>query len=103
MKVCSYILMIYLVFLSVVPCCAFDDCDDTIAATEQKGKEKDDCGGCSPVFNCEKCAAITIHVETASLAVIEIPVNPTYAEFIPSHIAPVYYDVWQPPRLGYTS
>jgi hypothetical protein len=94
--------MVYLMLLSVVPCCAFDDCDDTVVATEQKGhdEKKDDCGVCSPFFNCEKCASVTIHVEIASLAVVELSAAPSYAEFIPSHIAAVYYDVWQPPRLG---
>ena len=47
MKLIGYILAVYLLLLAVVPCCAFDECPDDKATTEQTEDHKTgdkDCG-----------------------------------------------------------
>lgn len=103
MKIPGYILAVYLVLLSVVPCCAFDDCPDDKLATEQTDKHNtgdDDCGTCSPFFNCEGCASVTTNFNTISFTFIAPEVKRVYAAFIPSLIPDAHYDFWQPPRLS---
>jgi hypothetical protein len=104
MKLVHYILAAYLILLAAVPCCAFDDCPDdktTIAHTaDHERGDDDDCGNCSPFFNCEGCASVTINVQSISFAVPAPQQKRVYARFIPSMIPDAHYDFWQPPRAG---
>ena len=107
MKFAGYILTFYLLLLSAVPCCAFDDClDDKVAmsagmerpANHESGDE--DCGNCSPFFSCEGCATATIAFEPTAIEIISIKINSVYITFIEPALPGVEYDFWQPPRLG---
>jgi hypothetical protein len=103
MKLIGYILAVYLLLLAVVPCCAFDECPDDKATTEQTEDHKTgdkDCGTCSPFFNCEGCASVTVHFNTVSFTFITPEVKRVYTEYIPSLMPDAHYDFWQPPRLG---
>jgi hypothetical protein len=103
MKFTGYILSLYLILLSVVPCCSFDSCPDDKESTEQMAhheKGDEDCGTCSPFFNCEGCAPATIQINIASYTIVSPEVKRVYTGFIPSVIPDVHYDFWQPPRLG---
>ena len=89
--------------LAVFPCCLVDDCPDDKAKTEQlAGHENgdEDCGNCSPFFNCEGCAAVSVTIDTIHFEVISLPALQVYTGFIPSIIPDVHYEFWQPPRLG---
>lgn len=108
MKFAGYILSFYILLLSVVPCCAFDDCPQDKAAQGKAGTEQtsehetgdDDCKACSPFFNCEGCATAVVSFEAISFETID-PLSPkVYTGFIASHIPIVHYDFWQPPKLG---
>ncbi len=102
LKLFGYILSFYLVILSVIPCCAFDDCPDDKTGTAQTGNHEngdDDCGTCSPFFNCEGCASVTISVDATYCTVVQIPVKKEYTDFISPLIPDVHYDFWQPPKL----
>lgn len=99
----GYILAIYLIALSIVPCCSFDDCPDDKTVTEQTARHEsddEDCGSCSPFFNCEGCAPATISTPAVSFTIVAPEVKRVYTGFIPSFIPDVHYDFWQPPRLG---
>ena len=102
MKLLNHILAFYLVLLAVVPCCAFDNCPDEKQAIEKTGQHQkgdaDNCGNCSPFFNCTGCSSIVIHIHTISITVFTINIQRVYADFIPSFISGVHYDFWQPPR-----
>ncbi|HWR32421.1 MAG TPA: DUF6660 family protein, partial [Chitinophagaceae bacterium] len=61
MKTYGYILAFYIILLAVAPCCVFDNCpDDKTEQAKNHDQGDDDCGGCSPFFNCEGCATATI-------------------------------------------
>jgi len=54
MKFAGYILALYLILLAAIPCCSFDDCpDDKTEQTANHENGDQDCGSCSPFFNCE--------------------------------------------------
>ena len=100
MKVIAFILTAYLLALVVVPCCAFDNCPDDKMITEQKANQGDNCGSCSPFFNCECCASATINIETVRFNFFTPIIKKIYSGFISSYMPEVHYDFWQPPRVG---
>jgi hypothetical protein len=102
MKPAAYILSFYLALLSVIPCCAFDDCagDKELAGQTSEHSEGDeDCGSCSPFFNCEGCASVTVNMDPVWTALLPQMVTRIYSNFIPPFVPDVHYDFWQPPRL----
>lgn len=102
MRFMGYILAIFLLLLSVVPCCAFDDCPDDkqeIADQHQPGDE--DCGNCSPFFSCDACAAATVDFEPFLIVITPLSHQPViYTGYIPLTLRDAKYDFWQPPRMG---
>jgi len=102
MKVATFIFTFYLILLSAVPCCAFDGCPDDKNAMEQTANheqgDKDNCGTCSPFFNCEGCCSATTHSGTVTASVLPVTSKPVYAAFIPAAIPLISYDFWQPPK-----
>jgi hypothetical protein len=96
------ILLIYLVSLAVIPCCAFDDCKEDQKMAENRqipgDDKKSDCGACSPFFHCEKCASSTITVNGLSFTTGEFAILSIYSEFIPSRLRAIYLEFWKPPR-----
>ena len=107
MKLIGYILAVYLILLSAIPCCALDNCaDDKTALSNQleqktsQEKEDDGCDNCSPFFNCEGCATATIAFEPASLEIFPIKISSVYTGYIQTAISGVEYDFWQPPKFG---
>ena len=101
MKFCGFILAFYIILLATIPCCAFDSCPDEKTAqstNHQPGDE--DCGNCSPFFNCEGCATATIAFEPAQLEITAIKIPSVYTTYIQTALPSVEYDFWQPPKLG---
>lgn len=101
MKIAGYILAFYLILLAAVPCCAVDDCpeDETELAAEQENND-DDCGICSPFFNCEGCATTSISVDPVNIGITSINVTPAYNIYILTALPDTEFDFWQPPRLA---
>jgi hypothetical protein len=101
MKLFSYILAFYLLLLSAIPCCSFDDCpDDITEQTAKHEKSDEDCGNCSPFFSCEGCATATDNSSIAPFTLSPLSTPKMYTEFIHPFVAAVHYDFWQPPKLG---
>jgi sulfatase maturation enzyme AslB (radical SAM superfamily) len=107
MKLTGYILAIYLLLLSAVPCCAFDSCpDDKVelssnTAPDTEHEESDgDCGNCSPFFSCEGCAATAISYQPALFDFSSNKLLPVYSAYLQVMLPSVEYDFWQPPKIG---
>jgi sulfatase maturation enzyme AslB (radical SAM superfamily) len=107
MKLAGYILAVYLLLLSGVPCCAFDSCPDDkmdlSAGVEQDSSHKegdDDCGNCSPFFSCEGCAAAAISYQPALFDFFSKKSLPVYSAYLQVMLPSVEYDFWQPPKIG---
>jgi hypothetical protein len=106
-KLLSYILAFYLILLSAVPCCAFDNCPDDkmdlSAGSEQAEKHEngdDDCGSCSPFFSCEGCATATVSFEPVQFEIVPTPLVSVYTGYIQTSLPQIGYDFWQPPKIG---
>jgi hypothetical protein len=95
---------VYVLLLSVRPCCADDCIAKPIAkketASKKQQKEKD-CEGCSPFFSCGTCAGFTLAkpVMITERIATEISVEHNSAYKQPA-LRPVMLSIWQPPQLG---
>ena len=96
MKFFALLLSLYVLFLTVTPCCAGDACSET-SATEQT---TDGCDCCSPFFACGTCSGFTFAAVIVSLKIPEHPVRAAFgekAQFLDDGIATSF---WQPPKFG---
>jgi hypothetical protein len=101
MKIAGYILAYYLILLAAVPCCAFDNCpEDKTELAARHETEEDDCGTCSPFFNCEGCSASSIAYEPAPIGIAALKALTVHSVYIQSSLPNIDYDFWQPPKLG---
>jgi hypothetical protein len=106
MKVLSFILSAYLLFLIAVPCCAIDNCSDQfisdgqVANHEEEENNKNDCGNCSPFFTCTACAGFILSVENTVIKTTPSFSNNHYTRYILSPVTDVHFDFWQPPRFS---
>jgi hypothetical protein len=97
----GYILAFYLILLSAVPCCAFDNCpDDKAGQTTKHQKGDQDCGNCSPFFSCEGCAAATIAHDPPQFHFSLPEIKSVFIAYLQSPLPEVDYDFWQPPKLS---
>lgn len=101
MKFAGYILAFYLILLAAVPCCAIDNCkDDKTEHTANHDQEDDDCGSCSPFFNCEGCATATIVYQPVQFDFTITELSPVYTQYQQTLLPEADIDFWQPPKLG---
>ncbi len=101
MKFTGFILAFYLILLSAVPCCAFDDCpDDKTELTTNHESGDEDCGNCSPFFSCEGCATATVAFESVQFDVPAMQVISVFTGYKQTSLPQIDYDFWQPPKLG---
>jgi len=106
LRLFTFILAVYILVLTGVPCCANDNCENSTAKREQhdtqKSKEqKEDgcCGNCSPFF-CHNCVSFivgsfqySIHQPAVFYSrVYNIYRTPFYHQYVPS--------LWQPPDIA---
>ena len=101
MKVITFILSAYLLFLFAVPCCSFDNCSEEKTTQAQEHQKRDgDCGNCSPFFTCTGCSGFTITPSEKSSELISFSFDKQYADYIVSSIPETDHDFWQPPKIG---
>ena len=104
MKVFSFILTAYLVFLIAVPCCETDNCADELTGNEQSANHEsdnnNDCGNCSPFFTCTGCAGFSTSITHLDFEAFDLFASIHFARYVLSSITDVHYDFWQPPRLA---
>lgn len=100
MKIAAYILAFYLILLAAVPCCAVEYCPEDAAelAADQENNEED-CGNCSPFFNCEGCATTSISVEPINFGINSFDIILVYNDYILTTLPGIEFDFWQPPRM----
>lgn len=101
MKIVGYILSLYLILLSTVPCCAFDNCpDDKAEQTAEHEKGDEDCGNCSPFFSCGGCSTATINFDPADMEILPRELSTVYTSYKEPDLPRVDYDFWQPPKIS---
>jgi hypothetical protein len=103
MKFAAYILALYLAILSITPCCTFDDCPEDKVATNQVDDHQDgdeDCGNCSPFFNCNGCSSSFVDFPNSSFQYNAQFSPRRYTSFLQPYFPEVHYEFWQPPKLA---
>jgi hypothetical protein len=101
MKFFAYIFSFYLILLATVPCCAIDNCrDNKMERSSGHENDDDDCGSCSPFFNCEGCATATIAYEPVQFNFAVTISSPVYTQYQQNSLPEADIDFWQPPKLG---
>jgi hypothetical protein len=107
MKFIHFIFSFYLLVLSAIPCCAFDDCSSDkseepagIERSKNHKEENKGCSNCSPFFNCEGCVAATTIFEPVEFTLSFFQPLPDYTGYIQMSLPRIDYDFWQPPKLG---
>lgn len=101
MKIIGYILAIYIILLSAVPCCSFDNCPED--KTEQNSNYEpgdNDCGNCSPFFTCEGCGGFVSTIEIINFESAPLAPVRTYSVYIEAMMPEIHYDFWQPPKIA---
>lgn len=101
MKIGGFILALLVTFLSIIPCCTFDECGDEGAIEDQhKEAPGESEGSCSPFLNCGSCAGFTAQTthEDNSLD-YNLPIDKTAAHYPYRVTGEVINNIWQPPRL----
>ena len=100
-KLLSYIFAVYLILLSAIPCCTFDNCDgDKSTEALTKEKEEKDNGNCSPFFSCEGCATASISTALWELDFFSPPLISVFPNHLQQQLSKAEYDFWQPPKIG---
>jgi hypothetical protein len=101
MKLFGYLLAFYIITLSAVPCCSFDNCSED--KTEQNSNHKqgdDDCGNCSPFFTCAGCTGFAFTIEPLLIQSSSSISSKIFTGYIESSTPDIYYDFWQPPKIA---
>jgi hypothetical protein len=102
MKIFSFILGVYILFISIIPCCAFDDCGNNFRKAEisKQQKQNNHCENCSPFALC--CNYVGFTVTTQVFEVYSTPANTTqtFLIFDQSFRSDYSASFWQPPKLG---
>jgi len=104
MRFTSFILSLYLLFLIATPCCVFDNSPDesigSIHTTSHENGDEDECGSCSPFFNCSGCTSVSIHTEMIFSNNVHISESKNFTAFVQPSFPKIYSDFWQPPKIG---
>ncbi len=104
MKMFCFIMSMYVLLLTAVPCYSESNCNDKIS-TEQTGSQPhddrdNDCSYCSPFFACGTCTGTDISgsgVDFINIFLSEVTLIPIYK----SQYLSFFFDtIWQPPKLS---
>ena len=84
----------------MVPCCIFDECNETAIENNIQGSEpEDDCNNCSPFSTCALCNYYTIQNENLSFVTFHIDVKPVYNTVDFTVKSGYQFSFFQPPRF----
>ena len=105
-KYFSLFLLVYVLFLSVRPCCTdepIDTCADTEVswAEELAHQEESSCEEpCSPFFVCSTCLGFAYSTMWIAVPVSTLSIEKMQAAYFPSAAKEIALGIWQPPKLA---
>ncbi len=108
MKLLTTIFAFYILALSTIPCCVFDNCPEdqietTYLTSEHESGDDDGCGTCSPFFNCGSCTvgfANTVKLIEISKEPLHNRISIKHISFNQSLHSSPFGAIWQPPKLS---
>ena len=104
MKLAVTILALFVLALSVVPCCAQDSCNDSPEGTEQtdcsnQGAKDHNCP-CSPFFSCGSCTGFVFVSNPKISESIVTAITSKVPGYCQNFTTDFFGKIWQPPKIG---
>ena len=103
MKVLCFILSLYAILLSTVPCCADDNCNDEIKTEQSDNHSQDDndCQeNCSPFLTCGTCTGFSFPTLAFSLTPTAVALTTQLSIYNSSFSSEYLCSIWQPPKVS---
>lgn len=109
MKYLSLILSVYILVLTVRPCCDDNTCTDDSNKTEQlvnnhnpdnDHQDEDHQSSCSPFNTCGNCIGFTLQTVNFSLSDETVLVENNDSTYHHTFLSQFYIAIWQPPKIG---
>ena len=101
MKICAFILSIFIAGQALVPCSDGNTCDETSEMTTQHDHSQDDGDGCTQFCVCSCCGSIFTVAGSVQLMEYSEPSIFTHLAFFEDNYRYDFMDdVWRPPTLG---
>jgi len=104
MKVLCFILSLYVFFLSTVPCCSDEDCneDTKTAHTDDHSHNHQDTADttCSPFLNCGTCSGFTFTKLELDIKEVHFMIDNAVVVHTSEFIDHYFATFWQPPKIG---
>ena len=101
MRLLCIILSIYVLMLSIVPCCFDDDCggesESAQANSNSRDHEEDDCGACSQFMTCGTCPGFVSRTPDSLRVYFSAQTFALLSTFLPGH--DYVARIWQPPQF----
>jgi len=99
MKLIAFILPVYLLILSLIPCCAFDSCPgDSLGKTAAHESGDGDCGRCAPFFSCSACGEFALSVIVPKYDLFQPVSGPQVSGYILNSLPEIHRASWKPPK-----
>jgi hypothetical protein len=101
-KLFTFIFSFYILYLSTVPCCTNDTCNDNdrqTQSTDTPTRHDDNCNNCSPFAICGNCSGFTF---TNKLFQVETPeqlTHQTFTDYMQLNFPQYISSFWQPPKI----
>lgn len=104
MKICCFILSLYIFFLSTGFCCWDDNCNDEIetayANNIQQNHEEGDCNSCSPFLTCGTCSGFVMTSLEIFIGEIFFIEEKSTVDYKPKFLEDFIGKIWQPPKIS---
>jgi hypothetical protein len=103
LKIFAFILSLYILLLTGIPCCAFECKQEKIKMehpnSSKQDQEKNCCNCCSPFFGCQNCGGFIVqqkfNIEVVIIQYTAIRFAIYKHPYYPEYSSPI----WQPPQL----
>jgi len=104
MKIFCFILSIYVLLLSTVPCCSNDNCNDKIKTEHSNNHSQDnkgtDCNGCSPFITCGTCFWFTLSNTAYNFQLLAAFVEKKIILCQQNYGENYFSEIWNPPKIS---
>lgn len=102
MKILCFILSLQVFYLSIVPCCWDDNCNDEIKTEQTENhsndKQEDGCNACSPFLTCGTCSGFVFSKLVFYFNKAQFSKSKFIAIYEPQFADDFFAKIWQPPK-----
>jgi hypothetical protein len=101
LKFIAFILALFVLSCSSIPCCAMDTYNSGIAKEKHPQEKDNDCNGnCSPFFACGTCSGFSADVQEFRIKPVLAMERASYSDFYICSHSEYFPYYWQPPKIS---